>query len=87
MPVYQSKPNFNFFYRMVGANSGLTFASGNIYMEHIMEYTWNIYNILVIQKRHKKRKAAALHTGADNPTVFILSNNKNGLHKFHLKRC
>lgn len=47
---------------------------------------WNIYNILVTKKNHKKRKATALHTGADNSTVFILSNKK-GLHEFHPKKC
>lgn len=55
MPVYQSEPNFNFCYWMVGANSGLTFVSGNIYMEHFMEYMWNIYNILVIKKKKPTR--------------------------------
>lgn len=82
MLVYQSEPNFHFCYWTVEANSGLTNLSQNIYME----YMWNICNILVIKKNHKKRKATALHRGTDNSTVFILSNKKD-LHKFHPKRC
>lgn len=50
MPVYQSEPNFNFCYWIVGTNSSLTFVSGNIYMERVMEYMWNTYNILVIRQ-------------------------------------